>query len=122
LRLTTFGFFASHVPVERRVEQTLLLWDRIIGFDDLELLPILAAAIFVYRAKWLLQANEPAHVKRLLAEAGPSLKVVPLLQLFLHDMGGSWYSMRSRVRGPLRPRGTVVELLVLSCDGGAAHG
>jgi hypothetical protein len=39
----TFGFFASHVPVERRVEQTLLLWDRIIGFDDLELLPILAA-------------------------------------------------------------------------------
>ena len=50
-------------------------------------LPILAAAIFVYRAKWLLQANEPAHVKRLLAEAGPSLKVVPLLQLFLHDHG-----------------------------------
>ena len=82
-----FGVFASHVPVERRVEQTLLLWDRILGFDDLELLPILAAAIFVYRAKWLLQANEPAHVKRLLAEAGPSLKVVPLLQLFLHDHG-----------------------------------
>ena len=60
----------------------LHLWDRIIGFDDLELLPILAAAIFVYRARWLLQANEPAHVQRLLADA-TGLRVVPLLQLFL---------------------------------------
>lgn len=67
-------------------EQVLHLWDRIIGFDDLELLPVLAAAIFVYRAKWLLQANEPAHVQRLLADA-QSLKVIPLLQLFLHDHG-----------------------------------
>ena len=36
--------------------QVLHLWDRIIGFDDLELLPVLAAAIFVYRARWLPQA------------------------------------------------------------------
>ena len=64
----------------------LHLWDRIIGFDDLELLPVLAAAIFVYRAKWLLQASEPAHVQRLLADA-TGLRVVPLLQLFLADHG-----------------------------------
>ena len=72
--------FASFLPVE----QTLVLWDRIIGFDSLELLPILAAAVFVYRAKWLLQASEPSQVQRLLADA-TGLKVVPLLQLFLAD-------------------------------------
>ncbi|KAH8069450.1 hypothetical protein JL721_5752 [Aureococcus anophagefferens] len=32
------------------VDQVLLLWDRILGFEDLSLLPILAAAIFVYRS------------------------------------------------------------------------
>ena len=72
--------FASFLPVE----QLLVLWDRILGFDSLELLPILAAAVFVYRAKWLLQASEPSHVQRLLADA-TGLKVVPLLQLFLAD-------------------------------------
>jgi hypothetical protein len=36
--------FASLLPAE----QTLHLWDRIIGFDDLELLSVLGAAIFVY--------------------------------------------------------------------------
>jgi hypothetical protein len=72
--------FASLLPAE----QTLILWDRVIGFDSLELLPILAAAIFVYRAKWLLQASEPAHVQRLLQDA-TGLRVVPLLQLFLSD-------------------------------------
>ena len=72
--------FASFLPAE----QTLVLWDRIIGFDSLELLPILAAAVFVYRAKWLLQASEASHLHRLLADA-TGLKVVPLLQLFLAD-------------------------------------
>ena len=72
--------FASLLPAE----QTLILWDRIIGFDSLELLPLLAAAIFVYRAKWLLQASEAAHVQRLLQDA-TGLRVVPLLQLFLSD-------------------------------------
>ena len=102
--------FASFLPAE----QTLILWDRIIGYvsrlaprlapqpppsrlslaphppcpcvaqESLELLPVLAAAIFVYRARWLLQASEPAHVQRLLLDA-TGLKVVPLLQLFLAD-------------------------------------
>ena len=49
--------FASFLPAE----QTLILWDRIIGFDTLELLPVLAAAIFVYRAKWLLQVSSDRH-------------------------------------------------------------
>lgn len=49
-----------------------------------QVLPILAAAIFIYRAKWLLQATEAAHVQRLLQDA-TGLRVVPLLQAFLHD-------------------------------------
>ena len=72
--------FASFLPAD----QTLVLWDRIVGFGSLELLPILAAAIFVYRARWLLQASEATHVQRLLLDA-TGLKVVPLLQLFLAD-------------------------------------
>jgi len=75
-----FSGFASYLPAE----QTLLLWDRIIGFNNLELLAVTAAAVFVYRAKSLLQAHEKSHAIRLLDDA-TGLKVVPLLQLFLYD-------------------------------------
>jgi hypothetical protein len=37
--------------------QVLLLWDRILGFDTLELLPVLAAAIFAFRRNALLQVS-----------------------------------------------------------------
>lgn len=74
--------FSSALPVD----QTLLLWDRILGFDSLELLPILAVAVFAYRSTWLLQATDAQHVERILAVSNfGSLKVVPLLQLFLWD-------------------------------------
>ena len=69
---------------EASLSSTRGRWDRIIGFDSLELLPILACSIFVYRARWLLQASEPAHVQRLLADSA-GIRVVPLLQLFLAD-------------------------------------
>ena len=39
------------------MSQVLLLWDRIIGFNTLELLPILAASIFVFRAHNLLEVR-----------------------------------------------------------------
>jgi len=38
-------------------EQVLLLWDRILGYDSVELLPILAAAIFSFRKTNLLEVN-----------------------------------------------------------------
>ena len=72
--------FSSVLPAD----QTLLLWDRILGFDSLELLPVLAAAIFAYRAKWLMQAADSDKVGRTLQNL-TALKVVPLLQLFLWD-------------------------------------
>ena len=31
------------------MKEVLQLWDRILGFDSLELLPLLAASIFVFR-------------------------------------------------------------------------
>ena len=72
--------FSSSLPAD----QTLLLWDRILGFDSLELLPLLAVAIFAYRSSWLLQATDAERVDRILNNTA-SIKVVPLLQLFLWD-------------------------------------
>lgn len=73
--------FAAYLPAE----QTLQLWDRIVGFDSVELLPVLAAAIFVYRARWLLQATTTEQVRHVLADPS-EIRVVPLLQLFLWDV------------------------------------
>jgi hypothetical protein len=63
-------------------EQTLLLWDRIIGFDSLELLPALAAAIFAFRRRTLMAAADRQEVTEILAQPG-RLQVIPLLQFFL---------------------------------------
>jgi hypothetical protein len=37
--------------------EVLLLWDRIIGFDTLMLLPVLAASVFAFRRKALFEAT-----------------------------------------------------------------
>ena len=72
--------FAGYLPPE----QTLLLWDRVLGFDSLEPLPMLAVAVFVFHAKALMLATEADHVHHVLADPS-ELKVVPLLQAFLFD-------------------------------------
>ena len=63
-------------------EQTLLLWDRVVGFDSLDLLPALAAAIFAFRSRTLMAAADPEEVTEILADPG-RLQVIPLLQFFL---------------------------------------
>ena len=73
--------FASYLPPE----QTLLLWDRVIGFDSLELLPALATAVFLFHEAALLQAADYEDVHHVLLDA-TELKVVPLLQAFLFDV------------------------------------
>ena len=70
--------FAGYLPPD----QTLLLWDRIIGFDSLELLPMLAAAVFLFHERALLQAADAEDARHVLHDAS-ELKVVPLLQAFL---------------------------------------
>ena len=66
----------------RRRRAPRVLWDRILGFEDLSLLPILAAAIFVYRSEKLLSATSLDDVKDMFSD-GSILQVVPLIQTFL---------------------------------------
>ncbi|KAA0187038.1 TBC1 domain family member 19 [Fasciolopsis buskii] len=63
-------------------DQVLLLWDRILGFDSLEILSVLAVAIFSYRKENLLLVNTAAGVEAILADLTP-LRIVSLLQLVL---------------------------------------
>lgn len=53
-----FHGFAGYL----KVEELLLLWDRIIGFGNLYLLPVLAAAIFWFRSKFLLRATDQQEI------------------------------------------------------------
>jgi hypothetical protein len=49
--------------VAARREQVLLLWDRILAFDCLELLAVVAAAILLFRSSVLLETSDPAIVR-----------------------------------------------------------
>ena len=64
------------------VDQVLLLWDRLLGFEQLALLPVLAAAIFVYKSELLLTATKLEDITDIFSD-GAMLNVVPLLQHFL---------------------------------------
>eukprot|EP00048_Salpingoeca_helianthica_P003701 m.69758 g.69758 ORF g.69758 m.69758 type:complete len:526 (-) comp12848_c0_seq2:38-1615(-) len=59
--------------------QVMLLWDRIVGFDSLEPLAVLAAAIFAFRKQKLLACASGADALRVLGDLR-GLMVVPLLQ------------------------------------------
>ncbi len=60
----------------------LVLWDRIVGFDTTEVVALLAAAIFSFRAEALLRATTTAQIHAAFEDSS-HLKVVPLLQWFL---------------------------------------
>ncbi|KAH9507879.1 hypothetical protein Btru_053112 [Bulinus truncatus] len=68
------GFLAS--------DQVLLLWDRILAFDSLEILSVLAAAIFSFRKTNLLKVQSLSTAEAVLADLF-TLQIVPLLQLFM---------------------------------------
>uniref|UniRef100_A0A8B9LI38 TBC1 domain family, member 19 n=1 Tax=Astyanax mexicanus TaxID=7994 RepID=A0A8B9LI38_ASTMX len=63
-------------------DQLLLLWDRILGYDSLEIVAVLAAAVFTFRAENLMQVTSLASAEAVLADLS-TLKVMPLLQVFL---------------------------------------
>jgi len=65
-----------------RVGEVLLLWDRVIGFDSLLPLPLLAVAVLAWRSSLLLQCTKAEHVRALLSDLS-ELRVVPLLQAVL---------------------------------------
>ncbi|CAH8541803.1 unnamed protein product [Schistosoma bovis] len=63
-------------------DQVLLLWDRILGFDSLEILSVLAVAIFSYRRTNLLLVKTNADVEAVLADL-TSIRVISLLQMVM---------------------------------------
>jgi len=71
-----------------KCDQVLWLWDRILGFDSVELIAVLAAAVFDFRARLLLKARTPEDVSLVLYDIS-GLHAVPLLQnfLFAEEMG-----------------------------------
>jgi hypothetical protein len=60
------------------VDQLYLIYDRIIGFESLEILPILAAAIFVFRANMILNVQSQEEFDELFYDMS-QIKVVPLI-------------------------------------------
>jgi hypothetical protein len=64
------------------IQQVLLLWDRVVGFDSPEIIAYLAAALFHFRASELLHATTREAVDELFAEL-LEVQVVPLLQSYL---------------------------------------
>jgi hypothetical protein len=60
------------------------LWDRIIGFDSLFVLPVLAVGIFVFRRKALLSAGSAEDAIAVLKD-NSRIKVVPTMQNVLFN-------------------------------------
>jgi hypothetical protein len=69
------------------VDQLYHLWDRVIGYDSLELLPIMAVAIFIFRANLILNCNTNDEFEENFYDLS-QIKTVPLLQhlLFANDI------------------------------------
>jgi hypothetical protein len=61
------------------IDQVLLLWDRVLGYDSLDVLAVAAVAILRFRRDALLAATSEQDVADALDEAA-SLKIVPLMQ------------------------------------------
>lgn len=61
------------------VSEVLLLWDRIVGFDSLNVLPVLASAIFAFRGRALLLAKTAAEVESVMQDL-TGIMALPLLQ------------------------------------------
>lgn len=65
-------------------EQLLLLWDRIIGYDNMYLLSILAASIFIFRSSFLMKTTSQQEIYDVFSDF-TIIRSIPLLQLFLFN-------------------------------------
>jgi len=61
------------------VTEVLLLWDRIVGFDTLDIVATLAAAIFGFRGRALLLAKTFDDVEAVMLDL-TGIMALPLLQ------------------------------------------
>eukprot|EP01063_Lacrimia_lanifica_P001943 TRINITY_DN11004_c0_g1_i1.p1 TRINITY_DN11004_c0_g1~~TRINITY_DN11004_c0_g1_i1.p1 ORF type:complete len:568 (+),score=238.93 TRINITY_DN11004_c0_g1_i1:163-1866(+) len=73
-----FSAFSGYLEVE----QVLHLWDRVLAYDSLHILPILAAAIFLWRGRSILQCESAQEIRSLFTDFS-KIQVIPLLQFFL---------------------------------------
>lgn len=73
-----FHAFAGYL----QVDQLLLLWDRILGFSDLNLLPVLSVAIFLFRAKPVMDTTSQQEIFDLFSDFS-TIEIIPLLQAFI---------------------------------------
>jgi hypothetical protein len=64
------------------VQEVLLLWDRLIGFDTVLVLPVAAVAILAWRSQLLQAAQSIDEVQALLDDL-EEVQIVPLLQATL---------------------------------------
>jgi len=67
-----------------QVDQLLLLWDRILGFSSLYIIPVLAVSIFLFRSKYLLKVTSRQEIFDIFSDF-TVVQVIPLLQLFLFN-------------------------------------
>ncbi|KAL1509057.1 hypothetical protein ABEB36_003858 [Hypothenemus hampei] len=70
--------FSGHLPPE----QLLTLWDIILAYDSLEVIPLLAVSIVIFRKDNLMKVNTLANIEAVLADLS-SIAVIPLLQMAL---------------------------------------
>lgn len=80
------GFLAS--------EQVLHLWDRMIGYNSLAILPVTAAAIFSFRKVNLMQVKTSQAAEAIMADL-LTLEAIPLIQLFL--FAGRWVNINQNI-------------------------
>lgn len=70
--------FSGYLPPE----QLLQLWDLILAYDSLEIIPLLAVVILIFRKDNLLKVSTLQNIEAVLADLS-SIHVIPLLQLSL---------------------------------------
>ena len=70
--------FARHLDAT----QTLLLWDRIVGYDSVLPIAVAAAAVIAFRKDALMRAASAEEAREAVEDLS-SLQIVPLLQAFL---------------------------------------
>lgn len=70
--------FSGHLPPD----QLLNLWDLILAYDSLEIIPLLALVILVLRKDNLMKVNTLQNIEAVLADLS-SISVIPLLQMSL---------------------------------------
>ena len=68
------------------VDQIFLLFDRILGFESLDIIAILAAGIFVFRANLILNCTSQDEFDELFSDLS-QIKVMPIIQHFLFATG-----------------------------------